>query len=164
MNSSDVLLLAILFQSHFESRKVLVFASKHYNSLPILLIDLQLKQKKFKDFSFLTHFTISLSNIAEIKVQSLHVIYDKLGHLFRKLKIDYTYFLIPLVMSKGMVSRIVALPDLHWVYHSIFGARKMLQKLFSTKLTCSCSHLSDRIFFCKSKLSQMLRYGYDLRV
>lgn len=87
---------------------------KLYNSLPILLIDLQLKQKKFKDFSFLTHFTISLSNIAEIKVQSLHVISDKLGHLFRKLKIDYSYLLIPLVMTKSsMVSRIVALPDSH---------------------------------------------------
>lgn len=87
---------------------------KHYNSLPILLIDLQLKQKKFKDFSFLTHFTISLSTIAEIKVQSLHVISDEVGHLFKKLKIDYTFFLIPLVMSKSsMVSSIVALPVLH---------------------------------------------------
>lgn len=138
---------------------------KHYNSLPILLIDLQLKQKKFKDFSFLTHFTISLSTIAEIKVQSLHVISDEVGHLFKKLKIDYTYFLIPLVMSKiSMVSSIVALPELHWVSHSTFSARKILQELFSAKLMWSCSHLNEGIFFCKNKLSQMLRYGYDLRI
>lgn len=102
---------------------------KHYNSLTILLIDLQLKQKKFKDFSFLTHFTVSPSNIAEIKVQSLHVISDKLGHLFKKLKIDYTYFLIPLVISRSsMVSSIVALPQLHWVSHSIFSARKNIAR------------------------------------
>lgn len=85
---------------------------KHYNSLPILLIDSQLKQKKFKDFYFLTHFTVSLSNIAQIKVQSLHVVSDEVGHLFNKLKINYMYFLIPLVISKSnMVSSIAALPQ-----------------------------------------------------
>lgn len=97
---------------------------KHYNSLPILLIDLQLKQKKFKDFSFLTHFTVSLSNTAQIKMQSLHVFSDELGHLFKKLKINYTYFLITLVMSKSnMVSSLAALPQCA-VSHSPFSARK----------------------------------------
>lgn len=124
---------------------------KRYNSLPILLIDLQLKQKKFKDFSFLTCFTISPSNIAQIKVQRLHVLSDELRDLF-KLKFNYTYFLISLVMSKSnMVSHIAALPQCakYPIQHSV--PEKVLQHLFSTKLMQSCSHLSEGIFFYKNK-------------
>lgn len=125
---------------------------KHYNSLPILLIDLQLKQKKFKDFSFLTHFTISPSNIAQIKAQSLHAFSDELGHLFKKLKINYTYFLIPLVMSKSNMVLSIAAPPQCTKYptqHSV--PEKILQQLFSAKITWPCSHLTERIFFCKNK-------------